>query len=52
MTLEEGTWTIFREGPDWPQRYVGRISDNGNTITGRWERGETLGASASISPSA
>src|SRR5205809_657827 len=23
MTLEGGVWTLFREGPDWPQRYVG-----------------------------
>ena len=44
MTLDDGTWTISREGPDWPQRYVGRISDDGSTITGRWERGEALGA--------
>jgi hypothetical protein len=44
MTLEDGQWTLFREGPDWPQRYVGRISDDAQTITGRWERGESLGA--------
>src|SRR5215210_7513256 len=23
MTLEGGVWTLYREGPDWPQRYVG-----------------------------
>ena len=44
MTLEDGVWTLWREGPDWPQRYVGRISDDGNSITGAWERGESLGA--------
>jgi hypothetical protein len=44
MTLEGGVWTLWREGPDWPQRYVGELSDDGNTITGRWERGESLGA--------
>ena len=44
MTLEDGVWTLWREGPDWPQRYIGEISDDGNTITGRWERGESLGA--------
>ena len=44
MTLEDGVWTLWREGPDWPQRYVGRISADGNTITGRTERGESLGA--------
>ena len=44
MTLEDGTWTLFRAGPDWPQRYVGRLSEDGNTITGRWERGDEPGA--------
>jgi len=44
MTLDEGVWTLFREGPDWPQRYVGRIGDDGNAITGRWERGKSPGA--------
>jgi hypothetical protein len=36
--------TISREGPVWPQRYVGELSEDGNTITGRWERGDSLGA--------
>ncbi len=44
MTLDAGTWTLYRAGPDWPQRYVGRLSDDGNTITGRWERGTEPGA--------
>jgi hypothetical protein len=44
MSLEDGVWTLSREGPDWPQRYVGEFSADGNTITGRWERGESLGA--------
>ena len=44
MTLEGGTWTLSREGPDWPQRYVGEFSEDGNTITGRWERGSEPGA--------
>ncbi len=44
MTLENGAWTLFRAGPDWPQRYIGEISDDGNTITGRWERGDEPGA--------
>src|SRR5215208_4789598 len=35
MTLENGEWTLWREGPDWPQRYVGQISDDGRTIAGR-----------------
>ena len=44
MTLADGIWTLFREGPDWPQRYVGELSEDGNTITGRWEAGTELGA--------
>jgi hypothetical protein len=43
MTLENGTWTLFRAGPDWPQRYVGRLSPDGDTITGHWERGDEPG---------
>ena len=44
MTLDDGVWTLWREGPDWPQRYVGELSDDTETITGHWERGEALGA--------
>jgi hypothetical protein len=44
MTLEDRVWTLFREGPDWPQRYIGELSEDGNTITGRLELGTELGA--------
>lgn len=44
MTLAAGTWTLYRAGPDWPQRYVGQLGESGNTITGRWERGTEPGA--------
>jgi hypothetical protein len=44
MTLDAAVWTLWREGPDWPQRYVGEFSDDGDAIVGRWERGEELGA--------
>jgi hypothetical protein len=44
MTLEDGTWTLYRAGPDWPQRYVGEVSEDGGTITGRWEAGTEPGA--------
>lgn len=39
MTLRDNVWTLFRDGPDWPQRFVGHISPDGNTITARLERG-------------
>jgi hypothetical protein len=47
-TVQDSTWTIWRapgedwNGPDGPgfnQRFIGEISADGNTITGRWERG-------------
>jgi hypothetical protein len=44
MTFDGGIWTLFREGPDWPQRYIGELSADGNVIKGRWEAGKELGA--------
>jgi hypothetical protein len=42
MTFEDGTWTLLRDKPDFTplefaQRYVGRLSPDGDTIDGRWE---------------
>lgn len=39
MMLDGDKWILFRDGPDWPQRFIGHFSEDGNTITGRWERG-------------
>ena len=48
MELEGSTWKIWRspdedwngpQGPGFDQRFVGRISADGDTIEGRWERG-------------
>jgi hypothetical protein len=49
MTLEDGVWTLLRAKPDFTpldfaQRYVGRISDDGNTIDGRWETSKDGGS--------
>ena len=44
VTFDGRVLTISREGPDWPQRYIGELSEDGNTLSGRWERGESLGA--------
>ena len=44
VTFDGRTLIIEREGGDWPQRYVGELSDDGNTLEGRFERGEELGA--------
>jgi hypothetical protein len=42
MTFEDGDWELLRVTPDFTpldfcQRYVGRFSDDGNAIEGRWE---------------
>ena len=37
MTLEGGLWMLLREGEPFSQRFTGRFSDDGMTITGRWE---------------
>lgn len=42
MTLAGGVWTLERTKPDFsplsfPQRFVGRFSDDGMRIDGRWE---------------
>jgi hypothetical protein len=42
MTLADGVWTLTREAPDFSpldfaQRFTGRFSADGNTISGAWE---------------
>jgi hypothetical protein len=42
MTLGDGVWTLTRTKPDFSplsfaQRFVGRFSDDGMRIDGRWE---------------
>jgi hypothetical protein len=43
MGLADGVWTLTRESPDFSpldfrQRFTGTISEDGNTITGAWEK--------------
>jgi hypothetical protein len=41
MTLDDGVWTLSRDAPDpFPQRFNGTFGDDGDTITGRWEKRE------------
>ena len=40
MTVAEGVWTLSRQGAPFDQRYVGQVSDDGNTISGAWERSD------------
>jgi len=48
MRLEDRTWTLVRDQPDFTplefsQRYVGTVAGDGNTIDGAWEMGEQNG---------
>jgi len=38
MSLEGGEWKQWREAPGFSQRFVGAFSDDGNSITARWEK--------------
>jgi hypothetical protein len=43
MSLADGVWTLTRESPDFSpldfrQRFTGTFSQDGNTITGAWEK--------------
>jgi len=38
MSFAGGVWKMWRETPAFRQRYEGNISDDGNTITARWEK--------------
>ena len=42
MTIENATWKLWRDEPDFSpfdfaQRFTGTFTDDGNTIEGRWE---------------
>jgi hypothetical protein len=43
MSFTDGVWTLIRESPDFSpldfrQRFTGTFSEDGNTITGAWEK--------------
>ena len=38
MSFSENIWKIWRNSPNFSQRYEGKISTDGNTITARWEK--------------
>ena len=37
MSISHGEWKLWREGQPFSQRFTGTFSQDGNTITGRWE---------------
>jgi hypothetical protein len=40
MSIGKGEWRLWREGEPFSQRFTATFSDDGNTITGRWEIAE------------
>lgn len=39
--LDEGdSWRLWRAAPGFHQRFTGRLSEDGQTIRGRWEMSE------------
>ena len=38
MSLGDNVWRLWRDSPDFSQRFTGTFSDDGKTITGRWEK--------------
>ena len=40
MGLRDGEWTLRRAGPPFAQRFTGSFSEDGRTISGRWELAE------------
>ena len=38
MSLRDNVWKLWRDSPDFSQRFTGTFSDDGKTITGRWEK--------------
>jgi hypothetical protein len=40
MSIGNGEWRLWREGEPFSQRFIATFSDDGNTITGRWEIAE------------
>jgi hypothetical protein len=37
MSLAHGVWKLWRDGEPFSQRFTGEFSEDGKTITGRWE---------------
>lgn len=40
MAIGDGEWRLWRDGEPFAQRFTGRFSEDGDTITGRWEIAE------------
>ena len=40
MSIGDRQWKLWRAGDPFPQRFTATISQDGNTISGRWEKAE------------
>jgi hypothetical protein len=40
MSIGEGEWRLWRRGQPFDQRFAATFSEDGNAITGRWEKSE------------
>jgi hypothetical protein len=38
MSLSTEVWKLWREAPELSQRFIGKFSEDGNTMVGAWER--------------
>jgi len=38
MSFSDDTWKMWRDSPDFSQRFEGEVSEDGNTITAHWEK--------------
>jgi hypothetical protein len=38
MTFADGLWRMWRDAPGFGQHFTGRVSVDGNTMDGRWEK--------------
>lgn len=40
MSFDGKVWKLWRDAPEFAQRFTGELSSDGNTITGKWETNE------------
>jgi hypothetical protein len=38
MSFQDRTWKIWRDSPNFSQRFEGKLNDDGNTIQAHWEK--------------
>jgi hypothetical protein len=38
MSFADGSWKLWRQSPEFSQRFEGRISSDGNAISAQWEK--------------